>query len=242
MVLHYASMNQAQSLKIEKIPASLRQQVLGRLREAIVSGHLPPGARLIERTLTEEMGVSRTVLREALRQLEAEHLVKVIPNKGPVVRALSSNEAEDLYRIRAVLHGLATRIFVENANEQHLAQLDNALECVINAYENKDSEQILDAKTSFYDALYNGTLSESLSVMLGALQARVARWRAIGLGHPHRSSERSKESVCNLKALVDAAKRRDPDAAERFMIEEDKQAGQEVSRLLKIAHNERKTN
>jgi DNA-binding GntR family transcriptional regulator len=235
-------MNQATSLKIEKVPALLRQQVLGRLREAIVSGHLPPGVRLVEKKLTEEMGVSRTVLREALRQLEAEHLVEVIPNKGPVVHALSHNEAKDLYRIRGVLHGLAARICAENAEEQNLEQLDNTLESVINAYENEDSKQILDAKTSFYDSLYSGTHSESLSVMLGALQARIARWRAIGLRHPRRSNERSKESVRNLKALVDAIKKRDSDVAERLMVKEDKQAGQEVSRLLTIAHNKRSKN
>jgi DNA-binding GntR family transcriptional regulator len=240
MVLHYASMNhsspmnQAQPLKIKKVPASLRQQVLGRLREAIISGYLPPGARLIERELTTEIGVSRTVLREALRQLEAEHLVEVIPNKGPFVRTLSRDEAEDLYRIRVVLHGLAARICAENADEKSLEQLNNALESVINAYENEDSEQILDAKTSFYEALYEGTRSESLSAMLGILQARIARWRALGIGHPHRSNERSKASVSNLRALVDAVKRRDTDAAESLMVEEDKQAGQEVSRLLQM--------
>ena len=107
-------MNQSQLLKIEKVPALLRQQVLEQLREAIISGVLLPGARLIERELTEQMGVSRTVVREALRQLEAEHLVEVIPNKGPFVRQLSINEAEDLYRIRAVLHGLAARMCPEN--------------------------------------------------------------------------------------------------------------------------------
>ena len=70
MVLQYGHMSQAPLLKIEKVPASLRQQVLESLREAIISGQLPPGERLTERALTEQMGVSRTVLREALRQLE----------------------------------------------------------------------------------------------------------------------------------------------------------------------------
>ena len=120
-------MNQSQLLKIEKVPASLRQKVLEQLREAIISGLLLPGARLIERELTEQMGVSRTVVREALRQLEAEHLVEVIPNKGPFVRQLSINEAEDLYRIRAVLHGLAARMCAENINKKHLTILELSL-------------------------------------------------------------------------------------------------------------------
>lgn len=232
MVLQYGRMSQAPLLKIEKVPASLRQLVLGRLREAIISGHLAPGERLTERTLTEQMGVSRTVLREALRQLETEHLVEVIPNKGPVVRALSAEEAKDLYRIRAVLHGLAARICVENADEASVRRLEEALKIVINAYESGDAEQVLDAKTSFYDVLYEGTQSESLSEMLETLHARIARWRALGLGHPKRSDERSRESMNNLKAIVDAVKQRNADVAERLTREEDNQAGREVMRLL----------
>ena len=104
-------MSQSSLKKVRKTAASLRQQVLEGLRSAIVSGELPPGKRLTERELIEIMDVSRTVIREALRQLEAERLIEVIPNKGPVVRGLTPEEAEDLYRIRAVLYGLAARIF-----------------------------------------------------------------------------------------------------------------------------------
>lgn len=234
-------MSQARLLKIEKVPASLRQQVLERLREAIISGALAPGERLTERTLTEQMGVSRTVLREALRQLEAEHLVEVIPNKGPVVRALSPEEAEDLYRIRAVLHGLAARIYVENADENSVDRLEETLAAVVDAYDSGDAEQVLDAKTSFYDVLYEGTRSESLSAMLATLHARIARWRALGLGHPKRSAKRSRESMKNLKAIVEAVKERDAEAAERLTREEDSQAGSEIMRLLAFESTEQPT-
>jgi len=241
MVLHYGHMSQARLLRIDKVPASLRQQVLERLREAIISGHLTPGARLTERELTEQMGVSRTVLREALRQLEAEHLVEVIPNKGPVVRALSREEAEDLYRIRAVLHGLAARFCVENADVDDIGHLQAALTTVVDAYHSRDAEHVLDAKTGFYDVLYSGARSESLSAMLDTLQARIARWRALGLGHPERSEERSQESAGNLTAIVDAVTRRDADAAERLTREEDSQAGREVMRLLAIESTKQQT-
>ena len=242
MVLQYGHMSQARLLKIDKVPASLRQQVLERLREAIISGHLAPGERLTERALTEQMGVSRTVLREALRQLEAEHLVEVIPNKGPVVRSLSPAEAEDLYRIRAVLHGLAARICVENTDEASVRRLEQALEAVVDAYDSDDAERVLDAKTSFYDTLYEGTRSESLSAMLETLHARIARWRALGLSHPQRSEQRSRESIKNLKAIVDAVKRRDADEAERLTREEDSQAGREVMRLLAFESTEQPAN
>jgi len=85
------------TLEVQKLAAPLRQQVLDGLRQAIIDGRLVPGARLIERELTEMMGVSRTVIREALRQLESEGLIAIIPNKGPVVRELTLAEARDLY-------------------------------------------------------------------------------------------------------------------------------------------------
>src|SRR5512143_571714 len=105
------------SLEIRKFAAPLRQQVLDGLRRAIIDGQLAPGARLTERELTKMMGVSRTVVREALRQLESEGLIAIIPNKGPVVRELTPAEARDLYSIRAVLEGFAARLFTENARD-----------------------------------------------------------------------------------------------------------------------------
>ena len=102
-------MDPAPTLEVQRHAAPLRQQVVEALRLAIIDGRLAPGARLIERELTEMLRVSRTVIREALRQLESEGLIAIVPNKGPVVRALTLAEAKDLYQIRAVLEGLAAR-------------------------------------------------------------------------------------------------------------------------------------
>src|ERR1700687_3081267 len=79
--------------------APLRRQVLEELRQSIIAGRLLPGARLIERELIAMMGVSWAVIREALRQLESEGLIAIIPNKGPIVRELTLAEAKDLYSI-----------------------------------------------------------------------------------------------------------------------------------------------
>ena len=232
MVLQCSRMSQAPLVKIQKTAASLRQQVLEGLREAIISGRLAPGKRLTERELTEMMGVSRTVVREALRQLEAERLIEVIPNKGPVVRALAREEAEDLYRIRSVLHGLAARIFVEQANPERVTELEDALRSVAAAYDMADAQQVLDAKTRFYEVLYQGADSETLSSMLDTLHARIWQWRSLGLTHPQRSDERSRASVQNLRSILEAVKKKDSDAAERATREEASQAAQEVMRLL----------
>lgn len=232
MVLQYLDMNQPPLPKVRKTAAFLRQQVLEGLRNAIISGQLPPGKRLTERELIESMDVSRTVIREALRQLEAERLIEVIPNKGPVVRALTKEEGEDLYRIRAVLYGLAARIFVEQANRDRLTALEDAFRAVVTAYESADAERILDTKTRFYDVLHQGTQSETLTSMLDTLHARIWQWRSLGLMHPQRSGERSRESIENLRAIVTSAENRDADAAERITRQEANQAAQEVMRLL----------
>src|SRR6202051_2975418 len=90
---------------IERSAAPLCRQDLHELRPSIIPGPLAPGSRLIERELIAMMGVSRTVIREALRQLESEGLVAIVPNKGPIGRTLTVEEARDIYAIRAVLEG-----------------------------------------------------------------------------------------------------------------------------------------
>lgn len=219
-------------ITIKKQAAPLRQQVLEALRRAIVSGRLAPKQRLTERALIEMLGVSRTVIREALRQIESEGLIEIIPNKGPVVRELSPEEAADLYLIRAVLEGLAARLFAENASDSMVDQLDAALEAVVLAYEGENGEEALDAKTRFYDLLYLGGASQTLASMLGTVQARVWRWRAVGLTHPKRAASRLRESIQNLRAMTAAIRARDADAAESVARREVSSAAEEVMRLI----------
>jgi DNA-binding GntR family transcriptional regulator len=225
-------MEPSPTVEVQRFAAPLRQQVLDGLRQAIIDGRLAPGARLIERELTEMMRVSRTVIREALRQLESEGLIAIIPNKGPVVRALTLAEAKDLYHIRAVLEGLAARLFTEHADDAQVKRIGEALEVVVKAYAGGDAQQVLETKNRFYDVLFEGAGSETLSSMLGTLHARIWRWRALGLSHPARSTHRSKESVRNLRAMLAAIRKRDAGAAERITREEANRAAAEVMRLL----------
>lgn len=227
-------MNNLPTFEVQKLAAPLRQQVLDGLRQAIIDGRLKPGARLTERELTEMMGVSRTVVREALRQLESEGLVAIIPNKGPVVRELTLAEARDLYSIRAVLEGYAARLFVENAGDPEMKQLAQALDVVIGAYERGDAGEVLETKNRFYDVLFAGAGSETLSSMLGTLHARIWRWRALGLSHPQRSDARSRESIEGLRAILAAIRRREAETAEKLMREEAQHAAAEIMRLIEM--------
>ena len=217
---------------IQRAAAPLRRQVVDRLRQAIVSGRLPPGTRLIERELIASMGVSRTVIRETLRELESEGLVALIANKGPIVRELSLAEATDLYAIRAVLEGLAARLFATRADPAQVRRLAQALDATADAYDTGDPARVFEAKDRFYRVLFEGAGSETLSVMIGTLHGRISRWRSLGLGHPRRSPTRSRRSIKNLRAVVGALRRRDADRAERMMRQEVTSAAAEVTRLL----------
>ncbi len=220
------------TLNIAKLATPLRAKVEEVLRQAIIEGRLAPGQRLTERQLTEMTGVSRTLIREALRQLESQGLISLIPNKGPVVRELTAAEARDLYAIRALLEGLAARYFVENADEAMLAELAGAVDAVVAAYEAGDFAAALKTKNHFYQVLFRGSGSETLSSMLQSLHARIWRWRALGVTHPQRSPGRAVEAVRGLKAVRDAIRGRDAAAAEQATREEAMRGAAEVMRLL----------
>ncbi len=215
--------------------APLREQVLQSLRAGIIEGRLAPGQRITERELTGLLGVSRTVLRESLRQLAAEGLITLVPNKGPVVRDLTVAEAKELYRIREMLEGLSARLLAENRSAAALGALDAALDAVRAAYAQQDPREILEAKNRYYEAIHAGMDSAILKEMLSTVLMRVWRWRAIGLSHPNRSSERSEESVANLEALARAVHAGDGDRAEDVARHEVRRAAAEVMRLLEGA-------
>lgn len=217
---------------IQKSAAPLRRNVVDALRQAIIEGRLAPGARLVERELITMTGVSRTVIREALRQLESEGVIETLPNKGPIVRKLTLAEAKDLYLIRSVLEGLAARMFVANAGPDDIATLRTALDKTFDAYREGDPERILLEKNQFYDTLFRGAGSETLSSMIATLHARIWRWRALGLGHPQRSRSRSQESVKGLRKLLKAIEQHDALEAEAIARDEVTKAATEIFHIL----------
>src|SRR5690606_4359359 len=98
------------SMRVASVAAPVRRQVAKVLREAITSGRFAPGQRLIEKDLCELLGVSRPSVREALRELESEGLIEIIPNRGPLVKRLTAADAASVYQVRAALEALAARL------------------------------------------------------------------------------------------------------------------------------------
>jgi DNA-binding GntR family transcriptional regulator len=219
---------------ITRMPAPLRQQVVDQLRQSIVSGRLAPASRLVERELIAMLGVSRTVIREALRQLESEGLVTMAGNRGAAVRELTLEEAQDLYSIRAVLEGLAAKLCAEHADRQQIDRLDRALKATATAYREGHPDEILRVKTGFYDVLLEGAGSATLSSMLASLHGRIWRWRALGLSHPKRAPRRSAESLRALRAVLAAIKAHKGARAETLMRTEVMRAAAEATRLVQV--------
>jgi GntR family transcriptional regulator, trigonelline degradation regulator len=195
----------------EVVPSPLRQQVVEILRNAITECVFEPGGRLIERELCEMLGVSRTTLREGLRQLEAEGLVRLEPNKGPTVPSLTAEEAGDVYAVRRELEGFACARCAERANKQDLAALAGSLDLMRRAMAKDDFKMLQHAKTEFFDRLYDAAANPELKRILQRLRARVTLIRGLDINR----RARVKESVEGARAILTALTKRDSAAARR---------------------------
>ena len=195
----------------EAVPSPLRQQVVEILRNAITECVFEPGGRLIERELCEMLGVSRTTLREGLRQLEAEGLLTLEPNKGPAVATLSAEEAEGVYAVRAELEGFACARCAEHATDADVAALGESLAQMRRAIANQDFQTLQHAKTAFFDRLYQAAANRELKHILQRLRARVTLIRGLDVNR----AARVRESVEGARAILAAITRRDAVAARR---------------------------
>ena len=154
------------------IPNPLRQQVTDNLRAAIANCEFEPGGRLTERQLCETLNVSRSTIRESLRQLESEGLVRITPNKGPIITALSPKEARDIYAIRERLESYAFALCAGRATPQMLAAAKANLAAVKNAERAGNFATLQTAKTAFYDLLFSHTGNPQLLHAAKAIAAR----------------------------------------------------------------------
>jgi DNA-binding GntR family transcriptional regulator len=198
--------------------------VLDVLRQEIAEMRLLPGQRLVERDLIERIGVSRTTIREALRELAAEGLVKTIPQKGAIVAVPSAREAAEVYEVRALLEGLAARQFAQRASDDAIRALRAAFAEIQRCAEHGDARVMLQAKNRFYEVLFDGAKNSTIRSLLGALHSRVTVLRATSLA----AQGRPGQSVTEIGAIVEAIERRDADAAERASAHHVRQAARTV--------------
>lgn len=202
--------------------STLRHRVTEAIRQAIAVGHYRAGQRMPEKELCELTGVSRTLVREALRQLETEGLVEVIPHRGPIVAQISVEQAAGVYEVREVLESLAARRFAERAADHHVEALEEALVKVREAYETGDVLDKLEAKNRFYQCLIEGGGNEAIGLALHMINARTMLLRGRSLSLP----DRWKESLGELETMLDALRLREPEMSEKLAVEHVRMAAQ----------------
>jgi len=188
--------------------APLRRKIAASLRMAVQTGALEPGARLVEKDLCHELNVSRTSLREALRELEAEGLVES-GQRGLVVARITPDEARNIYNVRAALEGLVAEQFAQLSGGSDQLALDHVVKCLALAYENNDFPAIISEKDRFYEVLCLGAKNMVVLDLLTRLNSRINNLRSLSRSNP----ARGKDSLLEIMDIAAALKRRDGLAA-----------------------------
>ena len=190
---------------------SLRGRVFHRLREDILNGKYADHEELKEVAIGEELGVSRTPVREALRQLELEGLIQIIPNKGAYVVGISAGDVRDIYMIRSRLEGLCARWACENISKEQMEELEEIV-YLADFHEKKGhAEQLAELDNRFHTTLYESCNSKMLEHLLKDYHQYVWRIRQKTL-----AGKRGKDSNNEHRAIMEAIRDNDPDRAEEI--------------------------
>jgi GntR family transcriptional regulator, trigonelline degradation regulator len=191
--------------------APLRSRIMESMRRAIERGILKPGERLVEKDLCQQLGVSRTSLREALRELESEGVVTQAPTRGLTVVKISRRDAENIYRVRADLEALLVEQFIEVATAEQIEVTRRLCEELIEDYRKGDFVAIVEAKRRFYDYLCEVADNDIALDILSRLTLRTSQLRSRSVTRP----ERQKQSMQEIERLMAAITERDVPAARR---------------------------
>jgi DNA-binding GntR family transcriptional regulator len=205
--MNYPGIEPFGPLKQESAP--LRNKIMQSLRRAIETGYLEPGTRLVEKDLCQQLNVSRTSLREALRQLQAEGVLTDLNNRGLAVVTVTPEDAENIYRIRGVLEPMIVEQFIENALDTELQNLKAHSERLKAVYQLGTAEEIVAIKRDFYDMICSGARNQIAFDLLKKLTLLTSPLRRRSVVRP----ERRKQSIAEIEQIVDAILRRDKAAA-----------------------------
>lgn len=209
----------------------LREIVGDAIRQAILDGTFSPGERLMEIQLADEMGVSRTPVREAIRRLEMEGFVVMIPRRGTYVADISIRDIAEIYEIRISLDILAAGLAAERITDEEIEELNRLLVEIAGHVKRGDMERIVEADTAFHDVLYKASRNKRLKNTINNLREQLTGIRGRSLSQPGRLAKTAEEH----RVLVECIAARDVEGAQeaaRVHIENAQQT------LLKSLNNE----
>ena len=188
----------------------LRELVFENIRQAIVKGIFAPGERLMEIQLADDLGVSRTPVREAIRKLELEGFVVMIPRRGTYVANLSIKDINDVYEIRISLDVLAAGLAAERIEPEELEELNRLLLEISEAARTGPMDKIVRLDTAFHDVLYKAGRNDRLRNIINNLREQITGIRGTSMRYPGRLADTLEEH----RALVDSIAARDSERAQ----------------------------
>lgn len=184
---------------------SLRSRVFHKLHDDILKGKYHEHDELREITIGEELGVSRTPVREALRQLELEGLVKIVPNKGAYVTGITFNDVKDIYTIRSLLEGLCAEWATEYISDEQIEELEETVLLAEFHAQKEGANHVVDLDGKFHKILYEASNSRILEHVLSDFHKYVQLARTSSVS----SEERANKSIAEHKAILEAIKSKD---------------------------------
>lgn len=218
----------ADDLRIDQPPATLRALAVDRLRGAIIAGRFQGGERLVERTLCDQLGVSRSVVREVIRTLEAEGLVETLGRSGPVVAALSWQQAAQIYDIRRLLEAEAASDCALLADAAVKARLKAALSGLETAFSGATPQALYAATTAFYEVIFTAAGHDIAWEIVQRLNGRISRLRALTLA----TTDRRVSGPAHMARIAEAIQHNNPVAAAEAVRAHLKDAAEIARKLL----------
>ncbi|MDY3983784.1 MAG: GntR family transcriptional regulator [Veillonellaceae bacterium] len=180
----------------------LREVVCETLREAIRDGVLKPGERLMEIPLAEELGVSRTPIREAIRKLEQEGFVVMVPRRGAYVADISLKDITQVFEIRSALEELAAGLAAERITPDETEKLERLLVEIGNDMEQHNMDKIVETDINFHEVLYKASRNDRLVEILNNLREQTSRFRAMSMNQPGRLIKTWEEHRLLVEAIT----------------------------------------
>lgn len=192
---------------------SLREMVYQSLRKTILHGKLKAGQRLIEETLANQIGISRTPVREALQKLERDELVTRLPKRGFAVREFTKEDVEEIFGIRTALESYAAYLATVHITPEKISALEKKIEELESALKKGNDEKLIELHTEFHDLLYKSCKSKKLIEMINNLSDYFYRYRSALL----RAAGGLRYSNEDHRRMLEAMKRKNPKLVERLV-------------------------
>ncbi len=211
---------------VEK-PVTLRERIVDFIKDSIISGRLSPGERVPEADIAESLGISRTPIREAFRQLESEGFITVAPRKGAVVSSITDKDVSEFYAIKSLLEGYAARKACKKFKEKDIKKLETLNEHMKKCADKDDVKGFFKLDNQFHELFLNACGNDKLSTLAHKLVQQFERFRVTALSIPGRlttSIKQHEDIVAAFKDgnadLVEVLVRANAEKSAEFLVKE----------------------